>query len=45
MDKEVSVSYQDDLHCTGWGIIDGVMACIRGIKKRRQKKNKQKLNK
>ena len=43
LDSEISDSYNDEIHCTGWGIVDGIITCIRGIKKRRQRK-KQKLN-
>lgn len=43
LDNEISGSYNDDTHCTGWGIIDGVIACIKGIKKRRQRKKQAKI--
>jgi len=43
LDQEVSDSYYDESHCTGWGIIDGIVACIKSIKKKRQQKKQAKF--
>jgi hypothetical protein len=43
LDNEVNDSYYNESRCTGWGIIDGVIACINSIKRRRRKRKQQKI--
>ena len=44
LDHEFDDSYYNETSCTGWGIIDGFVAAIRGLKKRRQKRKQAKIN-
>ena len=39
-----STEYDTEQYCTGWGIVDGIINCIRNIKKRRQIKKSLKPN-
>ena len=42
LDNEFNDLSFDKAHCTGWGIIDGVIACINTIKKRRVRRKQEK---
>jgi len=43
LDNELSASYDYESNCTGWGIVDGFIAAIKSIKKRRQRKKQEKV--
>ena len=34
-------SKKSDFHCTGWGIIDGILYCVRKVKEWRQDKQSE----
>ena len=43
IDNEFNDLDYAEANCTGWSIIDGFIACIKGIKKRYQKRKQAKL--
>lgn len=43
LDNEFDEFDYTESNCTGWSIIDGFIACIKGIKKRHQKRKQAKL--